>query len=67
MTSTDDNYKHHQNKNREYKNRPADTKYTPATDPKKFFDNQFHTADRFFDLSGAEMGTGIREYLNKKY
>jgi len=52
MSSMGDNFKHNQNNNREY-NRPADTKYTPATDPKKFFNNQFHTADKFFDLSGA--------------
>ena len=30
--------------------RPDDTIYTPAADPKKFFDNQFHASDRFFDM-----------------
>ena len=30
--------------------RPADTKYSPAADPRTFFDNQFHASDRFFDM-----------------
>ena len=30
--------------------RPDDTIYTPAADPRKFFDNQFHASDRFFDM-----------------
>ena len=30
--------------------RPADTKYSPAADPRTFFDNQFHASDRFFEM-----------------
>jgi len=37
--------------------RPADTKYSPAADPRHFFNNKFHASDRFFDKFSVDTQT----------